>query len=65
MARASPTKRIVVVWSGGPGHLVNFDRLRYRMLPYIYSLASKTTSEAYTPMRPLVMDFREDARARI
>jgi alpha-D-xyloside xylohydrolase len=44
--------------------LVNFDRLRYRMLPYIYSLAWKTTSEAYTPMRPLVMDFRTDVRAQ-
>jgi alpha-D-xyloside xylohydrolase len=33
------------------------------MLPYIYSLAWKTTSESYTPMRPLVMDFRTDARA--
>jgi len=33
------------------------------MLPYIYSLAWKTTSEAYTPMRPLVMDFRGDERA--
>ncbi|HEY6767458.1 MAG TPA: glycoside hydrolase family 31 protein [Candidatus Sulfotelmatobacter sp.] len=40
--------------------LVNYDRLRYRLLPYIYSLAWKTTSEAYTPMRPLVMDFRND-----
>jgi len=44
--------------------LVKFDRLRYRMLPYIYSLAWKTTSESYTPMRPLVMDFRGDARAQ-
>ena len=43
---------------------MNFDRLRYRMLPYIYSLAWKTTSEAYTPMRPLVMDFRTDSRAQ-
>jgi len=34
------------------------------MLPYIYSLAWKTTSEAYTPMRPLVMDFRNDSRAQ-
>jgi alpha-D-xyloside xylohydrolase len=40
--------------------LVDFDRLRYRLLPYIYSLAWKTTSEAYTPMRPLIMDFRTD-----
>jgi alpha-D-xyloside xylohydrolase len=43
--------------------LVSYDRLRYRMLPYIYSLAWKTTSESYTPMRPLVMDFRTDVRA--
>jgi alpha-D-xyloside xylohydrolase len=55
------------LWSYGPDAqtiLVNFDRLRYRMLPYIYSLAWKTTSEAYTTMRPLVMDFRNDARAQ-
>ncbi len=55
------------LWSYGPEAqtiLVNFDRLRYRMLPYIYSLAWKTTSEAYTPMRPLVMDFRTDPRAQ-
>ncbi len=55
------------LWSYGPDAqtiLVNFDRLRYRMLPYIYSLAWKTTSEAYTPMRPLVMDFRADQRAQ-
>jgi alpha-D-xyloside xylohydrolase len=54
------------LWSYGADAqkiLVNFDRLRYRLLPYIYSLAWKTTSEAYTPMRPLVMDFRTDARA--
>jgi len=55
------------LWSYGPDAqtiLVNFDRLRYRMLPYIYSLAWKTTRESYTPMRPLVMDFRSDARAQ-
>jgi len=54
------------LWSYGPDAqniLVNFDRLRYRMLPYIYSLAWKTTGESYTPMRPLVMDFRSDPRA--
>ena len=54
------------LWSYGPDVqkiLVNLDRLRYRLLPYIYSLAWKTTSSAYTLMRPLVMDFRDDARA--
>ena len=34
------------------------------MMPYIYSLAWKTTNESYTPMRPLVMDFRSDVRAQ-
>jgi alpha-D-xyloside xylohydrolase len=55
------------LWSYGPEAqkiLVKFDDLRYRMLPYIYSLAWKTTSESYTPMRPLVMDFRTDVRAQ-
>jgi alpha-D-xyloside xylohydrolase len=44
--------------------LVKFDRLRYRLLPYIYSLAWKTTSEGYTPMRGLSFDFREDPDVR-
>jgi alpha-D-xyloside xylohydrolase len=44
--------------------LVHYDNLRYRLLPYIYSLAWKVTSEGYTPMRPLVMDFRHDVNAQ-
>ena len=55
------------LWSYGPEAekiLAEFDKLRYELLPYIYSLAWKTTSEGYTPMRPLVMDFRSDERAR-
>jgi alpha-D-xyloside xylohydrolase len=54
------------LWSYGPDAqkiLVSFDRLRYRLLPYIYSLAWQTTNASYTPMRPLVMDFRDDVRA--
>jgi alpha-D-xyloside xylohydrolase len=43
--------------------LVNYVRLRYRLLPYIYSLAWMTTSKGYTPMRALVMDFRTDVQA--
>ena len=31
------------------------------MLPYNYSVAWKITSEHYTPMRALVMDFPKDA----
>ncbi|HEV2698539.1 MAG TPA: glycoside hydrolase family 31 protein [Terriglobales bacterium] len=54
------------LWSYGPESkiLVQYDNLRYRLLPYIYSLAWKTTSESYTPMRPLVMDFRNDLNAQ-
>ena len=55
------------LWSYGPeaqNILTRYDRLRYRLLPYIYSVAWKITSESYTPMRPLVMDFRNDPRVR-
>jgi len=41
--------------------LLNYDRLRYRLLPYIYSLAGKVTHEHYTPMRSLAFDFRKDS----
>ncbi len=40
--------------------LLAIDKLRYRMLPYVYSLAWKVTSDDYTIQRPLVMDFRTD-----
>ncbi|HPR30556.1 MAG TPA: glycoside hydrolase family 31 protein [Prolixibacteraceae bacterium] len=40
--------------------LILFDNLRYRLLPYIYSLAWKVTSEDYTLMRGLPMDFTTD-----
>jgi alpha-D-xyloside xylohydrolase len=41
--------------------LMNYDNLRYRLLPYIYSLSWKVTNEGYTIMRSLAFDFREDA----
>jgi alpha-D-xyloside xylohydrolase len=44
--------------------LLNYDNLRYRLLPYIYSLSWKVTSEGYTIMRSLAFDFREDERIR-
>jgi alpha-D-xyloside xylohydrolase len=40
--------------------LLAVDKLRYRLMPYIYSLAWKVTSGDYTIQRPLVMDFRTD-----
>jgi alpha-D-xyloside xylohydrolase len=43
--------------------LLDYDRLRYRMLPYNYSVAWKVTSEAYTIMRALGMDFPKDQQA--
>jgi alpha-D-xyloside xylohydrolase len=44
--------------------MLKFDQLRYRMLPYIYSLAYTVTQWSGTMMRPLVMDFRGDSTAR-
>ena len=55
------------IWSYGPEAqqiLTAYDQLRYRLMPYIYSLAWKTTNEGYTILRALVMDFREDTRAQ-
>ena len=54
---------------GGDQHpayqaIVKFDHLRYRLLPYIYSLAGAATQDAGTMMRPLVMDFPGDTTAR-
>ena len=44
--------------------IVATDRMRYRLLPYIYSLAARVHFDDYTMMRPLVMDFTCDAIAR-
>ena len=40
--------------------LVEFDKLRYKLIPYIYSLAGRVYIEDYTMMRSLVMDFPND-----
>lgn len=37
-----------------------YTNLRYRLMPYIYSLAGMTWFKDYTIMRPLVMDFLSD-----
>lgn len=42
--------------------LVKADELRYRLMPYIYSIAWKTTIRDYTIMRGLVMDFPYDKK---
>ena len=41
-------------------NLLIVDKLRYRLMPYIYSLAWMTTNSDYTPMRHLILDFRTD-----
>jgi alpha-D-xyloside xylohydrolase len=40
-----------------------YDRLRYRLMPYIYTLAGDTYWHDGTIMRGLVMDFPNDRRA--
>lgn len=40
--------------------ILKFDKLRYRLMPYIYSQAWKVTHEDYTYMRGLPMDFPSD-----
>ncbi len=40
--------------------IVAYNQLRYRLMPYIYSLAGKVYFDDYTLMRALVMDFPED-----
>jgi chitodextrinase len=42
-------------------NLLTVDNLRYRLMPYIYSLAWKVTSDGYTIMRPLVFDYPSDS----
>lgn len=37
-----------------------YDKLRYRLLPYIYSLAGAAYHDNYTIMRGLAMDFASD-----
>jgi len=40
--------------------MVGVTKLRYRLMPYIYSLAGMTYFGNYTIMRALVMDFESD-----
>jgi alpha-D-xyloside xylohydrolase len=40
--------------------MVYYDKLRYRLMPYIYSLAGLAYFNDYTLMRAMVMDFGND-----
>lgn len=44
--------------------IVKYTKLRYNLMPYIYSLAGKTYFDDYTIMRPMVMDFTADLNTR-
>ena len=54
------------VWNIAPENhpaykaIVAYDKLRYRMMPYMYSMAGAVHFKDYTMMRPLVMDFNGD-----
>jgi alpha-D-xyloside xylohydrolase len=55
------------LWSYGPDAqkiLVDYDTLRYRLMPYIYSEAWQVTIRHGTLMRPLAMDWRNDVEAQ-
>lgn len=43
-------------------NLLLIDELRYRLMPYVYSLAWKVTNEGYTTMRHLMFDYPDDAQ---
>jgi alpha-D-xyloside xylohydrolase len=66
MFRAHGTDTPREVWRfGKPGEpvydtLVKYLRLRYRLIPYIYSLACQVTHQDYTMLRILPFDFRHD-----
>jgi alpha-D-xyloside xylohydrolase len=43
--------------------MLYYDKLRYRLMPYLYTLNGMTYHNDYTIMRGLVMDFAEDSVA--
>lgn len=42
--------------------MLAYDKLRYRLMPYIYSLSGMTWLNDYTIMRSLAMDFSSDSK---
>jgi len=42
--------------------IVYYDKLRYQLMPYIYSMAGWVYLNDYTIMRPMVMDFGYDPK---
>ena len=56
------------IWQFGEEGTLSYDNqvkyiyLRYRLLPYIYSMSHQVTAKNYTMLRGLAMDFTTDTR---
>ncbi len=67
MFRSHGTDTPREIWQfGKPGEpvydtLVKYLKLRYKLMPYIYSLAGAVVHQSYTMFRALAFDFRYDA----
>ena len=62
----TPTRHIYSGWNYGDDAqkaIAASLEERYRLMPYIYSIASAVTNDGYTLMRPLVFDFSDDPEA--
>ncbi|HMJ68366.1 MAG TPA: TIM-barrel domain-containing protein [Cyclobacteriaceae bacterium] len=62
-----PFREIYNIAEAGSEHynsMVYYDKMRYRLMPYIYTLAGKAYFDDYTIMRGLVMDFNDDPKVR-
>ena len=70
MFRSHGTDTPREIWNfGAPGEpfydaIAKFIKLRYQLMPYIYSMAGKVYLEHATIMRSLMFDFMKDENAR-
>ncbi|ATY31604.1 glycoside hydrolase family 31 protein [Sphingomonas psychrotolerans] len=61
----TPKREIFEIAAGDPAMydaMVAYDKLRYRLMPYIYTIAADTWHKDGTMMRGLVMDFPRDRK---
>ncbi len=61
-AHGSETPREIWEFGDYTDTLIKFDNLRYRLMPYIYSLGWRVTNDGYSIMRGLPMDFTGDRK---
>lgn len=61
-SHGSETPREIWEFGDYTDTLIKFDNLRYRLLPYLYSVAWRVTNDGYTVMRGLPMDFAHDRK---